>query len=679
VRVALVYPPDFTPPTMPFAALPLLDACLTRTGHEPMVMDLNAESFTFMIAEGNLERYFDLLDGYTETLASKSGRTLAEEQVYQTYRRLHLYPRGLMKGARDAMKRLRDPKYFYDPAAFRHAHRVIRTTHSFLTSLTPCLDPRNQNFGVQLYGTLADDSPDPYTDVFASHTLPKLAAFGPGLIAFTCPFSRQVAPAMRLAKRMKEKHPGVKFVIGGTGVSDAQHIILTDPRFYEYIDYAIVGDGEEALPDLIAAIEGKKSFDEVAALWRRDGREVVKPARFHNVDMDLSPAPDYRRVDFTHYCLPEPTAIYTTSRGCYYGKCTFCPESFRVGFRMRSPENVYADMRELVLNQGVRNVHFFDPLTPPRTLAYLSREVAREKLPLNWYAEVKFEKIYTSKQYMKTLSEGGCKILQFGFESGVQRVLDGMKKGNNLAQIEIMLDNLKAHGIGVSVTWFIGFPTESEDDARESWRFLRRHDDEMHLSLYTGTFGLGHDVPVFQHPEDYDIKLTFDALGNPSYQRNDGGDWDQQKQHVGYHVRSDLQTAIGGAALHYAANRPDLLRELRVTSAVGPMSFEEPPIAERVVSVPTENNYLESAPGADGRMRYKVYVAQSAEAFDADETDIALLKKIGHEGRRLSEVIESDGAPADVMERLAAFVDKGFIEMPDPVPASVGTAAPPSA
>jgi hypothetical protein len=674
LRVALVYPPDFTPPTMPFAALPLLDACLRKAGHEPMVMDLNAESFTFMIAEGNLERYFELLDRYTESLAAKRDRSPEDELTFQTYRRLHLYPRDLMKGARDAMRELRDKKLFYDPARFRHNHRVLRTTHSFLTAMTPCLDPRNTNFTTQLYANLADETPDPYTDVFTGHTIPKLAAFKPDLIALSCPFSRQVSPGMRLAKHFKKHHPEVKFVIGGTGVSDAQHVILTDPRFYDTIDYAIVGDGEESLPDLVAAMEGKKDFAEVAALWRREGKDILRPARFHNVDMDLSPAPDYRGVDFTHYCLPEPTALYTTSRGCYYGKCTFCPESFRVGFRMRSPENVYADMRELVLNQGVRNIHFFDPLTPPRTLAYVSREVAREKLPLNYYAEVKFEKIYTSKQYVKILSEGGCKILQFGFESGVQRVLDQMKKGNNLEQIEIMLDNLKEHGIAVSVTWFIGFPTESEEDAKETWRFIRRHDDEMHLSLYTGTFGLGHDVPVFQHPEEYDIKLTFDALGNPSYTRNDGGDWDQQKQHVGYHARSDLQTAIGGAAIHYAANRPDLLPALRVMAALGPMSYEDPPIPERIAMVPTENGYLEVGTAEDGARRYKVFVAQSAESFDADETDIALLRKINHEGRPLSEVIEDPDAPADVLARLAAFIDKGFIETPDRVPSVVSKA-----
>jgi hypothetical protein len=355
---------------------------------------------------------------------------------------------------------------------------------------------------------------------------------------------------------VKRHLPHVKFIVGGTGISDAQDVLLTDPRFYDFIDYPVVGDGEEALTLCLDAIAGKASFDAVPGLWtRKDGKEC-KPATSRLVDMDASPCPDYRDVDFSHYMLPEKAGFYTTSRGRYYGKCTFCPESFRVGFRMRSPENVYADIRKIVAEQGVKYIHFFDPLTPPRTLAHLSREVAREALPLKWHAEVKFEKIYTSREYMRNLSQGGCSLLQFGFESGVQRVLDGMQKGNKLDQIELMLDNLHDHRINVAVTWFIGFPTESEEDARETWRYLRRHSDRIHLSLYTGTFGLGHDVPVFQHPEDYDIKLLFDAEGNPTYERNDGSHWDQQPLHKSYHVRSDIPLAISGAGASLRGESP---------------------------------------------------------------------------------------------------------------------------
>jgi radical SAM superfamily enzyme YgiQ (UPF0313 family) len=46
--------------------------------------------------------------------------------------------------------------------------------------------------------------------------------------------------------------------------------------------------------------------------------------------MDASPTPDFTGIEFDLYMVPERIAILTTSRGCYYGKCTFCPESFRL-------------------------------------------------------------------------------------------------------------------------------------------------------------------------------------------------------------------------------------------------------------------------------------------------------------------------------------------------------------
>jgi len=112
------------------------------------------------------------------------------------------------------------------------------------------------------------------------------------------------------------------------------------------------------------------------------------------------------------------------------------------------------------------------------------------------------------------------------------------------------------------VTWFIGFPTENETDARETWSYLRKHWDQIHLSLYTGTFGLGHDVPVFQHPEDYDIQIKFSAKATRrtrAMTAATGPAADAQ----GVHARSDIPVAMSGAALLYASNRPELLFKLR--------------------------------------------------------------------------------------------------------------------
>ena len=84
MRVTIAYPPDFNPPTMPFGTLPLFNAVLKSAGHETLVIDLNAEAFTLMLMPENLERYFSILDGYTNALASKPDRTPDEEKQYQT-------------------------------------------------------------------------------------------------------------------------------------------------------------------------------------------------------------------------------------------------------------------------------------------------------------------------------------------------------------------------------------------------------------------------------------------------------------------------------------------------------------------------------------------------------------------------------------------------------------------
>ncbi|MEZ6196302.1 MAG: radical SAM protein [Planctomycetota bacterium] len=666
MRVALLYPPDFVRPTMIFGALPLFSACLKEAGHDTVIHDVNAESFTHGTRPETLRRYLAIFDQLVAELRDRTDRSPEEDARLDSLLRLGVYSREVMLETESAMAGLKDPEQFYDPARYRYMDRVIKTTHRFLNALTPRFDPRHQTYNEDLYRYLASDAVDPLHEYVVEELVPRLREAGVELVAMSCPFSLQVATGLFLAKILRRHLPGLRFVMGGTGVSDSAEIILGDARFFDYVDYAIVGDGEEALVDIVAAVEGRESFDAVAGLWRREGDETLRPVSFKNVDLDRNPTPDYRDVDFSHYMLPEKAGIYTTSRGCYYGKCTFCPESFRIGFRKRSPQRVYEDVKTLVEEQGVKYLHFFDPLTPPVTLEYVSKQVARDGLDFNWYAEVKFEKIYTNKVYVKKLAEGGCKQLQFGFESGVQRVLDRMKKGNDLAKIEIILRHLREHGITMCGTWFIGFPTETEDDARTTWRFWREHPETMHLSLYTGTFGLAPDVPVFHTAEDYDVEIVVGEDGFHHARPRDGVDWDKENLHTAFHVRSDIELTITGASLLYGANAPEKLYALRAVAQLGPTSFDAPALEERVARFGRGNtvHVFESADGSTVRLGY---VADSQRDFPLDEIDVEILRRIGTEGRRLGELFGEPDAPADLRARLATMIDRGLIESEDPL------------
>ena len=663
MRVVIAYPPDLHIPSMIFGALPLLSACLKERGHETELVDVNADAFDAMLHPQNLDRYFAIMDSAIEEFAAKPDRTPSEEAIYRRLLRYQVFPRELIREARACAEGMKDPDTFYDPERYIHMSRVVHTAHAWLSVGTPNLDPRNKNFIDQLYEYLEEERLDPYLENYQSGIFPRIREFGPQLVALSCPFSPQLATGMMFAKLLRRFAPETKVVMGGTGLSDHAKLMLGDPRFYDYVDFGIVGDGEESLPDLADAIESgeDEAFDRVPGLWRRSGADITEPSVQKSVNMDQNPVPDYTAVNFTLYMLPEKTAIYTTSRGCYYNKCTFCPESFRLSFRKRSPQKVFEDVRDMAERQGVRNIFFLDPLTPPITLQHVAKNIAKEHLDISWYAEVKFENIYTNRDYVKKLAEGGCRQLQFGFESGVQRVLDDMKKGNRLDQIEVMLDLLSEYGITVGVTWFIGFPTESEADARETWRFMRRRNDAIHLSFYTGTFGLGHDVPVFQHPERFGVDITFDDDGNLGYSRHDGADWDKKPLHEAFHARGDLPLSYTGAGLLYAIHHPERLLRIKGTTVVGPPSIDAPALAERFVRVGAENHQVRV--GTDGL----VFVASSGEIYEVDNFDYDLLRRIGRDGVQLSDVLDDSSAPTDITERVRRMVDRGMVESEDPL------------
>lgn len=647
---------------MPFGALALLSACLRREGIETLVLDVNAEAFRALIAPDVCGRYLEYLDREIARLGSLNRRSADENRLFDARQKLAAYPRDLIANAHSAFRGLRQRETFLDPEKWSRLDRTLRAAHAFLNSATPSFDPRAVDFRERLFPYLAAEAVDPYTEYYEAGLVPRIRDFRPDLIAWTCPFSPQIGTGMYASKILRRRFPDVPFLMGGTGIGDAVEEALEDPRFYDYVDYAIVGDGEEAIVDLCRAIAGEKSFDDVPGLYRRDRGKIVPPRTHKIVDMNLSPIPDYRGIDFSAYAMPEPAAVYITSRGCYYGKCTFCPDSFREGFRKRSPEIVYEQIENIVVDQGIRHIHFFDPLTPPVTLEYVSKRIAAAKLPVKWYAEVKFEPIYMNKAYVEKLAAGGCRQLQFGLESGVQHVLDAMDKGNRLDQIEIILDNLYEAGITTAVTWFIGFPNEKKVDAEATWRFIVARRQKIHLSLFVGKFGMGHGEIVYLNPEKFGIRLGRDEHGFVSFTRIDGGDWDVEPMTTAFNARTDVLTAAGGAGLYYAAHNPRGLLRIRGLESVGPTSFESPPIAERTAQIPRENHWIEMSPNEDGSRRGAIYAAGFGEIHDLDGIDLEILASIRRGQESMAKLIAESPDATDTLRHLERLIDRGCIK-----------------
>ena len=162
--------------------------------------------------------------------------------------------------------------------------------------------------------------------------------------------------------------------------------------------------------------------------------------------------------------------------------------------------------------------------------------------------------------------------MQFGFESSTQRILDLTAKGNHIDEVDGMLDNLKASGIGASVFWFIGFPTETEEEAYKTYDFIQDRRDRIALSSYTGTYDLLPDQPIFHEADRYGIDISRREDGFYEYRYKDGtAPYDRTELNEAFLSRGDAEMIIHGAYLPYALNNPDGLERITGSKRMGPL------------------------------------------------------------------------------------------------------------
>lgn len=631
----------------PFGALPLFQACLRRAGHNVVAFDLAAATFHWQIQPARVDEFYDY------------ARSPGDARLRQGLERRLAIPEELVRGAARAARELRDPAVYFEPARMRERWDCIYAALELFACLRPTLDPRSRDFTRSLHAYLEGGGGDAITDrCHDSMLYERLRAFGPELVAISLPFSTQIASTMQLGGWIHRRFPGCSVVAGGTGISDIEEVLLADERFFDWIDFACVGDGEEALVELAAALGGRGELADVPALFHRSHGRIVPPRNRRLANMDANPTPDFAGLDFEAYLAPEKVAILTTSRGCYYGKCTFCPESFRVHWRRRSSSAVWQDVRHIAREQGITNFMFWDPLTPPAVLTEISERAAEERLDINWAAEVKFESHYTDRDYVRTLARGGCSLLQFGLESAVQPVLDAMVKGNDLAEIDVILDRLQEVGIAVGVFWFIGFPTELEDEARETWRFIARNRARIAFNSYIGTFGLAPNVPVFHDPERYGIEIIDAADGVPTYRRRDGKDWDLGHLDRTFHARNDIHMIQSGPALLYSGRRKERRAEISTHARTGPPVFLRA-LRDDQLTIPPRNGLRLATGEAGGEGHAYAYVAGSGCIHDLAPEDVQLVQSVAG-GAHTPELLAR--FEPGILERLTRLVDWGILD-----------------
>jgi anaerobic magnesium-protoporphyrin IX monomethyl ester cyclase len=267
---------------------------------------------------------------------------------------------------------------------------------------------------------------------------------------------------------------GVPIIIGGPHATTLPEMTLANP----HIDFLVYGEGEYVFRDWLRQIEtGDTDWAKNKGLWYKtaDGRVVDNGERELIPDLDELPFPARHLFDLPAYPLYAPTGeqmiTVLTSRGCPY-KCSFCFKGI-VGrtYRQRSPENIVAELREIIDRYGVRNFYFMDDLftiNVKRLEAILDYFIGQD-LDVRWRCLARVDRV--NPELLRKMYRAGCRQIHFGIESGNPEILERTAKHIDLDQVRQAIEWTEDAGIMSKGYFMLGLPGDTETTMNETIEF----------------------------------------------------------------------------------------------------------------------------------------------------------------------------------------------------------------
>jgi anaerobic magnesium-protoporphyrin IX monomethyl ester cyclase len=268
--------------------------------------------------------------------------------------------------------------------------------------------------------------------------------------------------------RVKEASPGTRTVVMGTHVTARPDDGFAQPG----ADFLVRGEPEETCAELARAVAAGTPFGNVSGLsWRDGGRVVHNDLRPLIQPLDRLPHP--ARRFFRPYTYDPPFMregrfdIIITSRGCPH-ECNYCSTGAYYGrtIRFRSNYDVMAELREMVVDEGVRQVGFWDDTFTigKRRVLDLCGRIAAADFKIAWMCMARVDTM--DADIAAALKQAGCYLVIFGVESGSPRVLERMRKGTTVAQARAAFRACADAGLEAAAFFMFGNLGEEEADMR---------------------------------------------------------------------------------------------------------------------------------------------------------------------------------------------------------------------
>jgi anaerobic magnesium-protoporphyrin IX monomethyl ester cyclase len=530
-NTVLVFPPQWTPQN-PHNAITSIAGHVRKAGGKILLKDLNVEYYDYVLTPEYLRYTINKVNMNYGFLVTQAGiKTLLNDNSFEFQveaKRILEMEKFFNENIElieklpdlilDAKETLRDSRRFYNPNllvdAFYHIDKALELVslpyHPARFTFNSFEQPHCMLATHHLIQHAGDKSNNMFYEFFEDK-IPEILSMKPDLIGISINSFSQVLPGLTLAGLLMKRIPeNVKINIGGNFFTRVKDTLLKRPEFFEAFCHSLsMNEGEEQVLILIKELAAGRGYEDVPEiLYHVPGVDDEKGTVHYTFKQDPIRINDLAFQDMSGlpldlYFTPEIVLCLRSSKGCYWGKCTFCDTDFGVKKDIKNIDRLIEEIKYLRDTFGVRHFEFIDESIKPSYMREMAERFIAEDLGISWFSNGRLEESFTA-DLLQLLHKAGLSMVLWGFESGCDRILDLINKGvDKVKRYDILRDSHEA-GIWNFAYVFFGFPTETSEEAMETINALVDHNDIID-SYGRSVFTLGKHSLLCVDAEKYGI------------------------------------------------------------------------------------------------------------------------------------------------------------------------------
>jgi radical SAM superfamily enzyme YgiQ (UPF0313 family) len=280
----------------------------------------------------------------------------------------------------------------------------------------------------------------------------------------------QIRYALQAARIVKEAGDSIKVVWGGVHGTLLPEQTVQNPL----VDIVVMGEGELTFCNLVRALEKSQPLKDVKGIVFKENGVFVRTEPQNPIDIEASPDLPYHLVDMENYIGSQGrffgensrSLLFISSRGCPW-ECTYCcnPRLSKRRWRSMSAEKTYERVIDLVDRYRLDAITFHDE-------EFLVDRVRAEKIAsfingkFRWWIQARMDRLKAMD--LAGLDRNGLCAVQPGIESGSDRILKMIRKGETVSDILEANRCLAKTSIIPLYNFMMGFPTESYEELMQS-------------------------------------------------------------------------------------------------------------------------------------------------------------------------------------------------------------------